>query len=100
MENPLHPQNEIESDAYSMRSKQPDANIDCVSPSGSQPRVESELRAWLMESKGLTFGTDKEKADLWQKAASRMEKLARTLEDELAENGEGENKEERRSFSS
>jgi hypothetical protein len=52
--------------------------------SGSHPRVEKVLRDWMInDAKGLTFGTDAEKADCWQKATSRLEKLARILESEL-----------------
>ena len=56
-------------------------------PDGSHPRVEAVIEEWLInDSKGLTFGTEKQKAECWQKAASRLERIARQLEMELSAN--------------
>lgn len=62
-------------------------NKDYPNISGTHPRVEDELRKWLLnDAYGLVWGSDQEKANAWQKAASRLEKLARQLlEDELSE---------------
>lgn len=64
------------------------ASRDSSLASGSHPRVDAEIKSWLAETKNLCFGTDAEKADSWQKCASRMERLARELETEISANTE------------
>jgi hypothetical protein len=55
---------------------------------GSHPRVEAVLHEWLSEDAhgktGLFLGNDEDKAKVWQKAASKLERLARQLEGELS----------------
>jgi|18_taG_2_1085343.scaffolds.fasta_scaffold291982_1 hypothetical protein len=68
---------------------QTDRDSDLSMSAGSHPRVSKVLSDWMInDAKGLTFGTDAEKAECWQKAASRLEKLARRLESELNANTE------------
>ena len=53
-------------------------------------RVDEVIHEWMVEDafgkNGLFLGSDKDKAIVWQKAASRLEKIARQLEGELLEN--------------
>ena len=70
------------------------SDSELIRPTGSNPRVEAELKEWMrQDGRGLCFGTDEEKAACWQKGASRLERLARQLEAELSiANAQGESR--------